>query len=63
MTWKVSDFDTCYCGDYRYQHVNGTGRCALGSLCTPSPCSKFRLSSTATEIPTPYANKTEAGAR
>lgn len=36
--------DTCDCGDYRSQHVNGTGRCNLGSLCTPGPsCQQFRL--------------------
>lgn len=54
MTWKISDFDTCYCGDYRHQHLNGTGRCLLEDLCTPSRCSKFRLVSTAIKIPRPY---------
>ena len=38
-----NDYDTCHCGDYRKQHINGTGRCNLGSLCTPGHCSKFRL--------------------
>lgn len=36
-------YDTCYCGDYRHQHEGGTGRCLLGSLCTPEPCRKFRF--------------------
>lgn len=36
-------FDVCECGDYRHQHVDGSGRCKLGSLCTPTPCQKFRL--------------------
>jgi hypothetical protein len=36
-------FDVCECGDYRHQHVGGTGRCILGSLCTPVGCSKFRF--------------------
>lgn len=37
------DLDTCMCGDYRRQHVNGAGRCMLNELCTPTPCRKFRL--------------------
>ncbi len=49
-------YDVCYCGDYRHQHVNGIGRCMLGSLCTPTPCQKFRLASAATEIPKPYTH-------
>jgi hypothetical protein len=40
---KEHPFDTCYCGDYRHQHVDGKGRCKLGSLCTPYPCQKFRF--------------------
>jgi hypothetical protein len=36
--------DTCKCGDYRRQHVDGVGRCKLEELCTPTPCQKFRLS-------------------
>jgi hypothetical protein len=36
-------FDICECGDYRHQHVDGIGRCRLGSLCAPSQCQKFRL--------------------
>jgi hypothetical protein len=53
-SWKLPDFDTCHCGDYRHQHVGGVGRCMLGSLCTPTPCTRFRLSSLATKIPSPY---------
>lgn len=37
-------YDLCECGDYRHQHVGGIGRCMLGSLCTPTPCEKFRFS-------------------
>ena len=54
QSWEVRDFDACDCGDYRHQHENGTGRCKLGSLCTPSHCQKFRLHQQATEIPAPY---------
>lgn len=42
---KEHPFDVCWCGDYRHQHVDGMGRCLLGSLCTPSPCMRFRFSS------------------
>lgn len=35
--------DLCRCGDARRQHLHGTGRCNLGSLCTPYPCQRFRL--------------------
>jgi hypothetical protein len=38
----ASSHDICVCGDYRWQHVNGTGRCNLRELCTPSPCQGFR---------------------
>lgn len=43
--WKSEGhpLDVCRCGDWRHQHVDGTGRCRLGSLCTPHPCQKFRL--------------------
>lgn len=47
-------FDVCDCGDYRRQHVNGTGRCNLGSLCTPGHCAQFRLNREAVEVPTAY---------
>lgn len=57
--WKLGDFDGCACGDYRHQHVDGVGRCKLGSLCTPYPCQKFRLSKKATEIPPPYCTPAE----
>lgn len=36
-------YDVCACGDYRHQHEGGIGRCKLGSLCTPTPCMKFRF--------------------
>ena len=45
----ISDFDVCKCGDYRHQHLAGTGRCLLGNLCTPTPCGKFQLYRTAFE--------------
>ena len=54
-TWAISDFDACDCGDYRHQHIDGTGQCRLGSLCTPSHCQQFRLCLPASEIPNPYA--------
>lgn len=40
---EAHPFDVCHCGDYRHQHENETGKCKLGSLCTPTPCSQFRL--------------------
>lgn len=40
---QVHAEDVCQCGDYRHQHVDGVGRCKLGSLCQPSPCGRFRL--------------------
>jgi hypothetical protein len=51
--WEIKDFDVCVCGDYRHQHVNGIGKCTLGSLCTPSGCQKFRLHYVAMEVPSP----------
>lgn len=40
-----SDFDVCYCGDYRHQHVDGKGRCNLNWAHAYSGyCSEFRLS-------------------
>lgn len=51
---EVRDFDACYCGDYRHQHENGTGKCKLGSLCTPTRCLKFRLHKEAAEVPASY---------
>jgi hypothetical protein len=41
--------DVCACGDSRDQHVDGTGRCRLAALCTPSPCHRFRLFQRASE--------------
>jgi hypothetical protein len=40
---KPHPLDACYCGDFRYQHAKGGGRCLLGDLCTPTPCQKFRF--------------------
>lgn len=38
-----NDLDVCCCGDYRRSHKDGVGRCMLGKLCRPVPCTKFRL--------------------
>lgn len=35
--------DVCRCGDFRHQHEGGTGRCKLGSRCTPFGCRRFRM--------------------
>lgn len=43
MPREPHPYDSCQCGDYRHQHVGGTGRCLLGSLCTPGHCQKFRF--------------------
>lgn len=52
--FDLPDFDVCYCGDYRHQHVNGSGKCKLEDLCWPGRCQKFRLDREASEIPAPY---------
>jgi hypothetical protein len=41
---EVDLYEICVCGDYRHQHVDGTGRCKLGELCFPARCQKFRAS-------------------
>jgi hypothetical protein len=38
--------DVCVCGDYREQHLNGTGRCTLNGLGHGVPgylCTEFRI--------------------
>jgi hypothetical protein len=38
--------DVCECGDYRRQHIDGTGACVLNSLGHGAPgyrCNKFRV--------------------
>jgi hypothetical protein len=35
-------YEICVCGDYRHQHVDGTGRCKLNELCFPAHCQAFR---------------------
>lgn len=37
--------DTCYCGDARRDHVDGTGRCLMPDDLTHGfqPCTRFRL--------------------
>ncbi len=56
--WTIPDFDQCACGDYRHQHVNGTGACRLNDLGhgmgNMGKCYKFRLAKEASEIPEPY---------
>jgi hypothetical protein len=34
-------YEICECGDYRHQHVDGTGRCKLNELCFPAHCQAF----------------------
>lgn len=41
--FSLVDQEICRCGDFRWQHERGTGRCKLGSLCKPWPCQQFRL--------------------
>lgn len=56
--WTIPDFDICVCGDYRHQHVNGSGACRLNDLGHGmghmGKCRKFRLHLEATEIPETY---------
>lgn len=54
--WRLSDFDTCECGDYRKDHVDGIGRCRMPDDLTHGfhACLSFRLTKSATEIPAPY---------
>lgn len=41
----IADWDICECGDYRYQHENGLGKCGMqDDLCHGfKPCLQFRL--------------------
>jgi len=41
----TNDLDECACGDYRRDHVNGTGRCKMPDDLTHGfqPCLRFRL--------------------
>lgn len=57
---KLADFDTCVCGDYRHQHVNGVGACRLNGLGHGGPglCRKFQIGEAATNIPKPYLSQT-----
>lgn len=59
--WKVSDFDECYCGDYRKDHAGGSGACVFnhmpGGPHAGKKCFSFRLTRAATEIPKPYAKE------
>lgn len=44
---ETGDLDTCVCGDYRRDHIDGTGRCkmnGLGHMVPGYSCEKFELS-------------------
>src|SRR5258706_568929 len=41
------DLEVCECGDYRWQHVSGVGRCVFDTHGGIEPCLVFRLSSAA----------------
>ena len=45
------ELDSCYCGDFRRSHVNGTGKCRVCDSRGFSAlrCQKFRLSYDAAE--------------
>jgi len=47
------DFDTCECGDYRRDHVDGVGPCRLPNTLVHGykPCERFRLSEKAMAMP------------
>jgi hypothetical protein len=38
-----SEWDTCKCGDYRRNHVDGIGQCGLRWLKPDCGCTGFRL--------------------
>lgn len=43
---EMTDEDTCWCGDYRRDHVDGIGRCRLNGLGHGVPgyeCERFIL--------------------
>ncbi len=42
--YKDDDFDICECGDYRWQHENGAGKCTMrDDICHGfASCLKFR---------------------
>lgn len=44
-----SEYDICECGDFRRDHVNGSGECKLNTLGHggPPPCKKFHFASPA----------------
>ena len=45
--WKLTEADlqVCECGDYRFQHVRGVGRCRMADGLSHGfkPCLRFRL--------------------
>ncbi len=60
----LRDFDTCKCGDYRRDHVDGIGPCRHNKPRDMThgykDCTEFRLSSEATELPS-WAQFAELG--
>lgn len=57
------DLDSCYCGDFRRSHTNGTGKCAACDCHSGGQCLKFRLAYDAAEYqrryPEHYAQLTQ----
>lgn len=47
---SLADHDVCVCGDWRYQHRDGKGRCHFGTHYIPDKsydiCTVFRLAHT-----------------
>ena len=56
--WQLGDFDECTCSDYRFQHLNGSGKCKIPDSLPKDlePCPWFDLWDSATEIPEPYVS-------
>ena len=56
---NLDDFDTCKCGDYRRDHIDGIGPCRHNQPRDLShgyeDCQRFRLHERATVIPEPFA--------
>lgn len=54
-----SNIDICKCGDYRRQHIDGSGKCKIcSSNNLPGPCHKFEIASKLSDVYEVYGGKT-----
>jgi hypothetical protein len=54
-----NELDECYCGDYRKNHIDGTGRCVVCAIADVGilRCMEFRLFRNYTEFLPRYENE------